>query len=122
MPKVEGCYILKGGITKIPLKIDLKRDLFPCFEFPLNDKYAFLRYKIDINIFSMSFDKTYFSHYLRLLSRPIINNKNKCFSKSISNSLKKWNIFNIGTTTLTIPYQIIIENMMILFQSCSLYR
>ena len=102
LSKVEGCYILKGGITKIPLKIDLKRDLFPCFEFPLNDKYAFLRYKIDINIFSMSFDKNHFSHYLRLLSRPIINNKNKCLSKSISKSLKKWNIFNIGTTTLTV--------------------
>ena len=102
LSKVEGCYILKGGNTKIPFKIDLKRDLYPCFEFPLKDKYAFLRYKMDINIFSMSFNKTQFSHYIRLLSRPIINDKNKCLNKSISKNLKKWNIINIGTTTLTV--------------------
>ena len=102
LSKVEGCYILKGGNTKIPFKIDLKRDLYPCFEFPLKDKYAFLRYRMDINIFSMSFNKTQFSHYIRLLSRPIINDKNKCLNKSISKNLKKWNIINIGTTTLTV--------------------
>ena len=102
LSKVEGCYILKGGNTKIPIKIELKKDLYPSFEFPLIDKYAFLRYKFDINVFSMSFDKTYFSFYLRLLSRPNTDNKNKNLCKSITKSLKKWNIFNIGSTTLTV--------------------
>ena len=91
LSKVEGCYILKGGNTKIPIKIELKKDLYPSFEFPLIDKYAFLRYKFDINVFSMSFDKTYFSFYLRLLSRPNTDNKNKNLCKSITKSLKKWN-------------------------------
>ena len=102
LSKVEGCYILRGGNTKIPFKIDLKRDLYPCFEFPLKDKYAFLRYEMLVNVFSMSFYKNNFRHYIRLLSRPFINDKNKHLSKSISKNLKKWNIINIGTTKLTV--------------------
>ena len=66
------------------------------------DKYAFLRYKIYITIYSVSFQNTVFTFNLRLLSRPNIDSKKKYLTKSVSKPLKKWNLFSIGTPSLTV--------------------
>lgn len=102
LSKVEGCYVMKGGSNKIPFKIKINDFLDPCFEYPLKDKYAFLRYKLDIMIYSMSFKNTSFNFSLRLLSRPNIDYKKKFLTKSVSNPLKKWGLFGIGTPSLTV--------------------
>ena len=102
LPKVEGCYIMKGGNNKIPFKLKMHDILDPCFEYPLKDKYAFLRYKIYITIYSVSFQNTVFTFNLRLLSRPNIDSKKKYLTKSVSKPLKKWNLFSIGTPSLTV--------------------
>ena len=102
LSKVEGCYIMKGGNNKIPFKLKMHDILDPCFEYPLKDKYAFLRYKIYITIYSVSFQNTVFTFNLRLLSRPNIDSKKKYLTKSVSKPLKKWNLFSIGTPSLTV--------------------
>ena len=99
---VEGFYLLKGGRTKIPFKIKFVNEFAPCFEYPLKDKYAYLRYKFNVTVYSISFKQTYFNFNLRLFSRPNIDNKKKVLNKSISKSLKKWGLFSIGTTVLTV--------------------
>ena len=99
---VEGFYLLKGGRTKIPFKIKFVNEFDPCFEYPLKDKYAYLRYKFIVTVYSISFKQTYFNFNLRLFSRPNIDNKKKVLNKSISKSLKKWGLFSIGTTVLTV--------------------
>ena len=99
---IEGNYLLKRGVTKIPFKLKILNELDPCFEYPLKDKYGFLRYNFTITIYSISFKQTYFNCNLRLFSRPNIDNKKKCLNKSVSKTLKKWGIFNIGTTNLTV--------------------
>ena len=93
---------MKGGNNKIPFKIKIIDFLDPCFEYPLKDRYAFLRYKLDIIIYSMSFKNTAFSFNLRLLSRPNIDYKKKCLTKSVSKPLKKYGLFGIGTSSLTV--------------------
>ena len=102
LSEVEGNYLLKGGINKIPFKFKITDDLDPCFEYPLKDRYAFLRYKFNISVYSISFKQTYFYFNLRLFSRPNIDNKKKCLNKSVSKTLKKWGFFSIGTTILTV--------------------
>ena len=99
---VEGFYLLKRGKTKIPFKLKIVDDLDPCFEYPLKDKYAFLRYKFNVSISSISFKQSDFSFNLRIFSRPNIDNKKKCLNKTVSKTLKKWGLFGIGTTTLTV--------------------
>ena len=102
LSKVEGCYIMKGGTNKIPFILKLTDFLDPCFEYPVKDRYAYLRYKLNIIIYSMSFKNINFTFGLRLLSRPNIDSKKKCLTKSVSKPLKKWNLFSIGTPSLTV--------------------
>ena len=102
LSEVEGFYLLKGGRTKVPFKIKIVDDLDPCFEYPLKDKYAFLRYKFNVSVYSISFKQSYFNFNLRLFSRPNIDNKKKILNKSVSKTLKKWGLFGIGTTILTV--------------------
>ena len=97
-----GYYAMKAGTNKIHIKIKMTEDLDPCFEYPLGNKYAFLRYKLNVKFVSPSIKINSWNFFLRVFSRPNINNKRKCLNKSVSKTLKKWGLFNIGTTTLTV--------------------
>ena len=100
--KVQGCYIIPAGENIIPFNIILNNYIDPCFEYPLGDIYAYLRYAFDVHIYSSSFDKNFWNFYLRIFSRPSVDNKKKILNKSISKTLKKWGLFGIGTTVLTV--------------------
>ena len=100
--EIEGFYLMKKGITKIPFCIKLVNDLDPCFEFPLKDKYAFLRYIFNVSIKSSFLKGTDFDFNLQLLSRPDIDNKKKCLIKSDSKYVKKWGLFGLGTVNLIV--------------------
>ena len=100
--KVDGCYIIPGGVNKLPFKIRMLDDLYPCFEYPFKNIFASLRYRFNIKVFSMSFKNVFFMFNLQLFSRPNIDYKKKCLNKSITKTLKKWKLFDIGTTTLTV--------------------
>ena len=98
---IQGCYVMPGGENIIPFKFKISNNINPCFEYPLGDIYAYLRYSFDVQIYSTSFNNTFSSFNLALYQRPSIDNKNKLLSKSITKTLKKWGLISIGTTVLT---------------------
>ena len=102
LSKVQGCYVMPGGENIIPFKLKISENICPCFEYPLGDIYGYLRYSFDIQIYSTSFNNTFSRFCLPLYSRPSIDNKNKLLSKSTTKTLKKWGLFGIGTTILTV--------------------
>ena len=102
LSKIQGCYVMPGGENIIPFKLKIPENICPCFEYPLGDIYAYLRYSFDIQIYSTSFKNTFSRFSLPLYSRPSIDNKNKLLSKSTTKTLKKWGLFGIGTTILTV--------------------
>ena len=102
LSKVQGCYVMPGGENVIPFKLKISENICPCFEYPLGDIYAYLRYSCDIQIYSTSFNNTFARFSLPLYSKPSIDNKNKILSKATTKTLKKWGLFSIGTTILTV--------------------
>ena len=102
LSQVQGCYVMPGGENIIPFKLKISENICPCFEYPLGDIYGYLRYSFDIQIYSTSFNNTFSRFCLPLYSRPSIDNKNKLLSKSTTKTLKKWGLFGIGTTILTV--------------------
>ena len=98
---IQGCYVMPGGENNIPINLKISNDLAPSFEYPVGEKFAHIRYSFNIRIFSTSFENTFFPFNLTLFSRPSIDNKKKLLNKSVSKTLKKWGMFNIGTTILT---------------------
>ena len=102
LSQVQGCYVMPGGENIIPFKLKITDNIHPCFEYPLGEIYAFLRYSFDIQIYSTSFKNTNFRFCLPIYSRPSIDNKNKLLNKSVTKTLKKWGLIGIGTTILTV--------------------
>ena len=102
LSQVQGCYVMPGGENIIPFKLKISENICTCFEYPLGDIYGYLRYSFDIQIYSTSFNNTFSRFCLPLYSRPSIDNKNKLLSKSTTKTLKKWGLFGIGTTILTV--------------------
>ena len=102
LSEIEGTYLIKKGITKFPFCFKIITDLDPCFEYPLKDKYAFLRYILNVSIKSVFFKENDFNFNLKLLSRPNIDNNKKCLNKSDTKNVKKWGLFNLGTTSLIV--------------------
>ena len=101
LSQIQGCYVMPGGENIIPFKFKISDNIHPCFEYPLGEIYAFLRYSFDIQVYSTSFRNTNFRFCLPLNSRPSID-KNKLLSKSVTKNLKKWGLIGIGTTILTV--------------------
>ena len=99
--KIQECYVMPGGENNIPMNLKIDKDLAPSFEYPVGEKFAHIRYSFNIRIFSTSFENTFFNFDLALFSRPSIDNKKKLLNKSVTKTLKKWGMFNIGTTILT---------------------
>ena len=102
LQKIQGCYMMPGGKNKIPFNFKINRQLFPSFEFPLQDKFSYLRYHFNIKIYSSSFVKLVWNHYLCLLSRPIINLQKAILTQTIQKNIKKWGLVGIGATKLTV--------------------
>ena len=102
LQKIQGCYMMPGGKNKIPFNFKINRQLFPSFEFPLQDKFSYLRYHFNIKIYSSSFVKLVWNHYLCLLSRPIINLQKEILTQTIQKNIKKWGLVGIGATKLTV--------------------
>ena len=75
LSQVQGCYVMPGGENIIPFKLKISEN---------------------------SFNNTFSRFCLPLYSRPSIDNKNKLLSKSTTKTLKKWGLFGIGTTILTV--------------------
>jgi len=102
LTKIQDCYMMPGGQNKIPFNFKINKQLLPSFEFPLLDKFSFLRYHFNVKIYSSSFIKLIWNHYLCLLARPIINLQKQVLTQTIQKSLKKWGLVGIGTTKLTV--------------------
>ena len=102
LQKIQGCYMMPGGKNKIPFNFKINRQLFPSFEFPLQDRFSFLRYHFNVKIYSSSFVKLVWNHYLCLLSRPIINPQKELLTQTIQKNIKKWGLVGIGATKLTV--------------------
>ena len=100
--RIQGSYVLPGGENIIPFKIKIKKEMQPIFEYPLGDIFSFIRYIFKIKLFSNSFYKLDWNRYILIYSYPSAENRQKCFTKSISKSLKKWGLKDIGTTDLTV--------------------
>ena len=98
---IQGCYVMPGGENKIPFKFKFTNNLFPCFEFPFNENYAFLRYHFNVKIYSSSFRKLIWDHYLCLISRPVMELQ-KELSKIIDKSIKKWSLIGVGSTKMMV--------------------
>ena len=102
LQKMQNSYIMPGGKNSIPFNFKLVKEAFPCFEYPLVDKYGFLRYHFNVKIFSCHFNKLIWNHYLCLLSRPIININNQLLTQTIGKNIKKLGLMDMGSALLTV--------------------
>ena len=102
---IQNCYVMPGGKNMIPFNFKFSNELLPCFEFPLSDKHAFLRYQFKVKVYSSSFDKLLWNHFLFLKARPVANVNNESLSKTIDRNIKKMGLIAKGTTVMkvTIP-------------------
>ena len=100
--RIQGSYVLPGGENIIPFKFKIEKEIQPVFEYPLGDIFSFIRYEFKIKLFSNSFKILNWRDYILIYSHPSVENRQKCLSKSISKSLKKWGLKDIGTTDLTV--------------------
>ena len=91
---------MSGLKNNIPINLKINKDLTPSSENHVREKFAHIRYSFNIRIFSISFQNTFFPFNLRLFSRSSFDKK-KLLNKSVSKTLKKRGMFNIGTTILT---------------------
>ena len=102
MSKIEDCYVMPSGNNIIPFNFKFKNDILPSFEFPLGDKHAYIRYLLKINIYSSSFHKLVWNHYIFFKSRPFINLNEQLLYKTIDKTIKKWNLIGKGTTVMRV--------------------
>ena len=100
--EIQGCYMMPGGKNEIPFNFFIKGHMYPSFEYPKSTTYAFIRYHFNVKIYSSSFYKNIYDHYLCLLSRPNMELNNSLLTQMINKNVKKWNLFDIGTTVLTV--------------------
>ena len=97
---IQDCYIMPGGENKIPFKFKLAKDPCPCFEYPLNEIYGFIRYHFDIKIDSCHFKKLVWNNYLHVIARPCII-QNEKLTKTFEDTIKK--VFtDLGSIIMTI--------------------
>ena len=101
LQKMQNSYIMPGGKNSIPFNFKLIKEAFPCFEYPLFDKYGFLRYHFNVKIFSCHFYKLIWNHYLCLLARPVININNQ-LTQTIGKNVKKLFLMDLGSALLTV--------------------
>ena len=92
--------LLPVGITFIPFNFRFSEDNIPCFEYPLPERRAYIRYNFVVNLISTNINGTA-STLLYLLSRPIIDSEKK-LSMSIKQKIKKWKLFGEGDTILNV--------------------
>ena len=102
MSKIEDCYVMASGKNVIPFNFKFKNEVLPSFEFPLGDKYAYIRYLLKVNIYSSSFHKLVWNHYIFFKSRPFINLNEELLCKTIDKNIKKWNLIGKGTTVMRV--------------------
>ena len=102
LSQIQNCYVMPGGKNMIPFNFKFSNELLPCFEFPLSDKYAFLRYQFNVKVYSSSFDKLLWNHFLFLKARPVANVNKDSLSKTIDRNIKKMGLFASGTTVMTV--------------------
>ena len=93
-------HLLPVGITFIPFNFRFSEETTPCFEYPLPEKRAYIRYNFVVNIISNNINGNA-STSLCLLSRPIIDSEKK-LSMSIKQKIKKWKLFGEGDTILNV--------------------
>ena len=58
LKKIDTSYSMQAGQNIIPFNLKLEQVEYPSFEFPLENKHAFVRYYFDIKIFSYNFKQT----------------------------------------------------------------
>ena len=92
--------LLAPGSTKIPFNFRFSEEHCPCFEYPLPNKRASIRYNFSVTIISQ-YITAFATYYLCLIARPIIDTE-KLLTKSDSQSIKKWKMFDKGETSLKI--------------------
>ena len=100
--QVQDSFVMPGGENKISFKFKFGTEPFPCFEYPLNEKYAFIRYRFNIKIDSCNFKKLIWNNHLHLLARPVINLQNEYLSKTVEKSFKKLHFIDFGTIVLSV--------------------
>ena len=93
-------YLLPVGITFLPFNFRFSDETIPCFEYPLPEKRAYIRYNFVVNLISSNINGKA-STSLCLLSRPIIDSEKK-LSMSIKQKIKKWKLFGEGDTILNV--------------------
>ena len=89
LQKVQNSYLMLGGKNTIPFSFRIDKEICSCFEYPLPDKYCFVRYHLNVKIYSCHFNQPCLRHYLCLLSRPIINIDNQLLTKTNGKNIKK---------------------------------
>ena len=92
--------LLPPGRTKIPFNFRFSEEHCPCFEYPLPNKRASLRYNFSVTIISQ-YITAYAAYFLCLIARPIIDSE-KLLTLSDSQSIKKWKMFDKGEATLKV--------------------
>ena len=102
MSKIEDCFVMASGDNSIPFNFKFKNEVLPSFEFPLGDKHAYIRYHLKVNIYSSSFHKLVWNHYIFFKSRPFINLNEQLLCKTIDKNIKKWNLIGKGTTVMRV--------------------
>ena len=96
----EDNFSLPIGITFIPFEFSFSEQNIPCFEFPLPNKRAFIRYSFCAMISSQNITGSS-NIPIFFLSRPIIKN-NKILSLQVKQTIKKWKLIGEGNTILKV--------------------
>ena len=96
----EQQMLLPAGKTLIPFNFRFSEENIPCFEYPLPQNRAYIRYNFVVNLISHNIIGTATAP-LCLLSRPIINSEKK-LTMSIKQTVKKWMLFREGDTILNV--------------------
>ena len=99
-PLIDNDILITSGISLIPFNFRFSEENSPSFEYPFPNKRAFIRYSFCISLKS-PYINTNSSYYLCLISRPIIQSE-KIITKTITQPIKKWKIFDKGETTLKV--------------------
>ena len=96
----EDNFLLPVGITFIPFDFHFSEKNSPCFEFPLPDKRAFIRYSFSAIISSKNITGSATTPII-FLARPIIKS-NKILSQQVKQTIKKWKLIGEGNTILKV--------------------
>ena len=96
----EDNFLLPIGINFIPFYFLFSEINTPCFEFPLPDKRAFIRYFLYTRISSQDIAGSA-TAAIYFLARPIIK-ENKILSLTVKQTIKKWALIEGGNTVLKV--------------------